>query len=102
MLFKCHANTSGINVPLAPKFVKGRSEAWRSEGCDVRAAGKESHLYRATVKKGDIMVLQTLMVHQVVVGPFPFNSHLLESATCMSFLTALKKQSKILALGGTR
>lgn len=45
-----------MNVPLAPKFVKGRTEAWCSKGCDVRAAGKESHLYRVTVKKGDIMV----------------------------------------------
>lgn len=40
-----------MNVPLAPKFVNGRTEAWCSEGCDVRAAGKGSHLYRATVKK---------------------------------------------------
>lgn len=48
-----------------PTFVKGRTEAWYSKGCNVRAVGKESHLYRLTVKKGDIMVLQTLMVHHV-------------------------------------
>jgi len=90
-----------MNVPLAPKFEKGRSEAWCNEDCDTRAAGKESHLYGSTVKKGDNRVLQTLMVHQAVLQ-FPFNSHLLESATCTSLLSALRKQSKFLALGDRR
>lgn len=92
----CHAwdnRHCGMNVPLAPKFVKRRTEAWCSKGCDLKAAGKEFHMYRTTVRKGDITVLQTLMVHLVVYmvsSQFPSP----EVCSCMSFLSALKKKKK--------
>lgn len=101
----CISNTNAVQAsrkhewdecpPPAPKFVTGGTEARCSAGCEVRAAGRESCLYGATDKKGDMAVLQTLMVHQAVVGWFPFNSHLPESAACTSFHSALRKTKQV-------
>lgn len=92
----CHAwdkRHCGMNVLLAPKFVKRRTEACCSKGCDLKAAGKESHRYRTTVRKGDIMV------HQVVVYGFlsiPISWSLLSA--CLSSALFKKKKASFYSL----